>query len=109
MYTGTSHHHDEEDHDHDDEGPQGGEEKSLFQQIDLNGVRCYNTTSLTPSTIFRPWDKRFETQDSLESDADEQMILFVPFLSSIKLKSIGLLGPNDEQAPSSLQVYIILS
>jgi hypothetical protein len=97
-------HHEQCDHSHD--GPDRGEESSLFQQIDFAGVRCFNTTATDVTKIFRPWDQRFETENSIESDADEQLILFVPFTSMIKLKSIGILGPNDDTAPASVKVFI---
>jgi hypothetical protein len=93
--------------DHSNDDPNRGSEFSLYTQIDFEGIRCFN--ALDPAnakTIFRCWDDRFETVNSLESDADEQIILFIPFISNIKLKSILLLGQPGESNPKLLKVFI---
>lgn len=33
---------------------------------------------------------------NLESDADEQLLIYIPFLQVIKLHSIAINGPEDE-------------
>lgn len=55
--------------------------------------------------VFKPWEHRFD-ETALESDADDQIILFVPFTSSVRLKSIALLGPPDNHAPAHLKVFV---
>jgi hypothetical protein len=53
----------------------------------------------------KPWDLRFDPE-YIESDADEQLIIFVPFTGSVKLTSIAVLGPPDAHAPSHFKVFI---
>jgi hypothetical protein len=44
----------------------------------------------------------------LESDADEQLLLYIPFTQVIKLYSIAIKGPEDEgKITSSLFIHII--
>ncbi|EGF83993.1 hypothetical protein BATDEDRAFT_85497 [Batrachochytrium dendrobatidis JAM81] len=96
-----------DEHDHDHDGPDRGEEVTLISQIDLDNVRCLNEAiSGSVKKVFRPWDKRFDEGQFVESDADEQLIIFIPFVSSVKLKSIALLGNNDASAPSCMKVFI---
>ena len=41
----------------------------------------------------------------LESDADEQLLIFVPFTGDVKLKSITLAVPADDSHPTKLKVF----
>ncbi|KAJ3258839.1 PITH domain-containing protein 1 [Boothiomyces macroporosus] len=84
-----------------------GAEMSLYSQIDLNSTTCLNAENEESfNDIFKPWDDRFDTTKVLKSDADEQLIMYIPFTSSVKLKSIALLGLNDDSQPRKLKVYI---
>ena len=38
---------------------------------------------------FKPYDERASTARCLQSDADEQLILFVPFTGAVTLRSIA--------------------
>ncbi|KAH6571922.1 hypothetical protein BASA50_009965 [Batrachochytrium salamandrivorans] len=108
--SGEAHQHDhghDHGHDHDHDGPDRGEEVTLFSQIDLDSVRCLNeATQGSARKVFRPWHQRFDESEYIESDADEQLIIFIPFTGSVKLKSIALLGFNDATAPSNMKVFI---
>ncbi|KAJ3270486.1 hypothetical protein HDV01_007793 [Terramyces sp. JEL0728] len=84
-----------------------GADMSLFSQINLNATRCLNAESENAfNDVFKPWDDRFDTSKVVRSDADEQLIMYIPFTSSIKLKSIAILGLNDDSGPSKIKVYI---
>ncbi|CAO3671023.1 unnamed protein product [Umbelopsis vinacea] len=41
----------------------------------------------------------------VESDADEQLIIFIPFTGSVKLRSICLRSGHGDYAPSKLKIY----
>ncbi|KAJ3323453.1 hypothetical protein HDV06_001730 [Boothiomyces sp. JEL0866] len=84
-----------------------GAEMSLYSQINLTSTRCLNAEDENAfNDIFKPWDDRFDISRVVKSDADEQLIMYVPFTSNIKLKSIAILGLNDHSQPSKLKVYI---
>lgn len=83
------------DHDHDHGEDVGGEEWSLYTQVDLPRSRVLNaahpTTALT--AILRPYHARGDTTlPVVTSDADEQLLIFLSFVSPVKVKSICLIG-----------------
>ncbi|CAG8622328.1 14834_t:CDS:2, partial [Dentiscutata heterogama] len=78
-----SHEHDEHNHD----GPDRGTETSLYSCIDRDNVRCLN-------------------ESAPESDVDEQLILFIPFTGSVKLKSISIKSGPGDSCPSKMKAYI---
>lgn len=101
-------------------------EYSLFKHIDIPHVVALNgadgnglpsaprgsngsiaSTSLTPvQQIFKPFDNRFEELPYLESDCDQELIIFIPFTGCIKLKSIAILGGPGEKAPATMKAYV---
>ncbi|RIB16202.1 galactose-binding domain-like protein [Gigaspora rosea] len=94
-----SHCHDEhESHEHEDEhnhdGPDRGTETSLYSRIDRENVRCLNESSPGLGKNF------------VESDVDEQLILFIPFTGSVKLKSISIKSGPGNSCPSKMKAYI---
>ncbi|KAL2913984.1 hypothetical protein HK105_206422 [Polyrhizophydium stewartii] len=95
------------DHGHDHDGPDRGAEFTLYTQIAFDSVRCLNeAVDGSARTVFKPWDQRFDQTKVLASDADEQLIVFIPFTGSVKLKSIAVLGFNDLSAPSKMKAFI---
>ncbi|CAO3599888.1 unnamed protein product [Absidia cylindrospora] len=102
-----THCHDEHcDHDHDDL-PGAGDQFSLYPRIHLDNVRCLNETRPDSATsIIRPWHDRMANTEYLESDADEQLLIFVPFTGSVKLRSICLRTDVGDQAPATMKVFI---
>ncbi|KAI0028976.1 galactose-binding domain-like protein [Vararia minispora EC-137] len=89
-------HHDHgHEHDHDHDMPGGGPQDNLFVHIDRENVVALNSTS-QGSTVIKPWHERTDETKFVESDADDQLILRVPFTGSVKLRSLLLkTGPAD--------------
>ncbi|KAL6070721.1 PITH domain-containing protein [Balamuthia mandrillaris] len=106
---GDHHHHGgacAHEHNHEPE-LERGEEYSLYKYIDTTGVRCLNEQEAGSIVqIFKPWDQRLQTEDKVESDADEQLIIHIPFTASIKLKAICVIGGNNGQSPSKMKAWI---
>jgi len=105
-------HHDDDSHIHPDEGPSD----LLYSSISLSQVTSLNTTSSTSArNVFKPWNERNrgdapgeegDTSLFLESDADDQLVLRVPFEGSCKLKSILLkCGPGQDLTPDSVVLF----
>ncbi|KAJ3341954.1 hypothetical protein HDU93_003775 [Gonapodya sp. JEL0774] len=96
-------------HDHDgDDGPDRGNEQTLFKHIDVDNVRALNADATPPSdvkSVFKPWDQRFDTEKFVSSDADDQLIVHIPFTGSVKVKSIAVLGAGDH-APAKMNAFI---
>ncbi|KAI9319097.1 galactose-binding domain-like protein [Dichotomocladium elegans] len=103
-----SHHcHDEHcDHDHGDL-PGSGDQFLLYSRIDRDNVRCLNEAERDMGKdVIKPWNERMDNVKFLESDADEQLIVFVPFTGSVKLRSICIRTHPGDAAPSLLKVFI---
>lgn len=99
------HEHHDDDHvcDHSEDGPDRGMEFSLYQRIDLARVRCLNervTDSIR--TVFKSYENRLDTNQFVESDADDQLIIYIPFTGSVKLKAIALYALG-ETAPREMR------
>ncbi|EKM78576.1 hypothetical protein AGABI1DRAFT_114200 [Agaricus bisporus var. burnettii JB137-S8] len=92
------------DHDHDHDAADLGPQDSLYSHIDRANVVALNTSKLG-EVVIKPWDKRLDEAESLESDADDQMIIRVPFTGSVRLRAVLLkTGPGD-QTPRKVQIY----
>jgi len=88
--------HESTDHDHDHDSADLGPKDNLFSQIDRDNVVALNASG-PGSAIIKPWHERLDEEKSIESDADDQMIIRIPFTSSVKLRSLLLkTGPTDQ-------------
>ncbi|CAL5208461.1 unnamed protein product [Lathyrus oleraceus] len=76
----------------------------LLDFIDWTGVECLNqsTTHSLPNAIKQGY--REDEGLHLESDADEQLLLYIPFTQVIKLYSIVIKGPEDE-GPKTVKLF----
>lgn len=91
------HEHDD-GHDHDHTAPiPTNQNQSLYAQIDTSKVICLNAVARGlqqhtqySSTFLKPQDNRFDCSTYLESDADCQLVVHVPFVGNCKLFSIIL-------------------
>eukprot|EP00124_Ichthyophonus_hoferi_P003132 Ihof_evm2s254 gene=Ihof_evmTU2s254 len=93
-------------HDHDHDSPEKGIEYSLYKYIDSSKVSCLNeSNSGSAVKIFKSWDQRFDTTKFLESDTDDQLIIFVPFTGVVKIKSIKIIGPEGDSHPKNLKIF----
>jgi len=57
------------------------------------------------SNAIKPWDKRLDDTEFVESDADDQLILRIPFTGSVKLRSLLIRSGPGEQTPSKVCLY----
>lgn len=90
-----SHHHDHDhghghdhDHDHDDHGDPSAQEyqttpeKLLYDQIDFPKVSTLNEEEPRSgeAILKKTWAQRLDAEPVLESDADEQLLMHVPYV-----------------------------
>ncbi|KAK9729627.1 hypothetical protein K7432_000145 [Basidiobolus ranarum] len=100
------HHHHHHDHNHDDD-IEAALKDTLFSKIDVDRVRCLNESEPGASRrVFKPWHERLDTTKFVESDCDEQLIIYVPFTGSVKLKSISIRGGPGAKSPAKMKVII---
>jgi len=94
---------DECDHDAD---PERGFEETLYPYIDLPQVTCLNEiTDGAGRKCLRPWSDRADPDRFVESDADEQLILFIPFTGNVKLKAIIVVTENNDTRPTVMKAF----
>ncbi|KAG6750632.1 hypothetical protein Peur_027643 [Populus x canadensis] len=76
----------------------------LLDFIDFSGVECLNQS---PSHSLSNAIKQGYREDdglNLESDADEQLLIYVPFNQVVKLHSIAIKGP-EEEGPKTVKLF----
>lgn len=58
-------------------------------------------------SVFRPWEQRLNsTGGYLESnEGDPELIIFIPFTSDVKIKSISIVGGADGTSPAKMRVF----
>lgn len=112
-----SHHCEDEHHSHSHTAPiPTNPQQSLFQYIDdskvvtLNGIPYPSNRQPITSTFLKSNDDRFDCSKYLQSDADNQLILHIPFTSTCKLFSIILRNNKDDDenelsTPKIVKIY----
>ena len=83
---------------------------SLLSYVDLENVRGLNLSEPDAlRKVFKPYDKRRDTEDYIESDADEELLIYIPFTDIVKIKGLTLVGGtegDDTSAPSDAKLFI---
>ena len=82
-HSGHSHSHGD-GHDHSDDITPALQ-YSLYQHIDFDGVTTLNEseTDSGKAIVKKTWAERLQEQPELESDADEQILMHIPFVLSV--------------------------
>ncbi|KAF2459003.1 PITH domain-containing protein [Lineolata rhizophorae] len=80
----------------------------LYEQIDFGAVTTLNeaTPRSGAAVVQKTWAQRLEPQPELESDADEQLLMMVPFTGQVRLHSILLRTSPTASAPRTLKVFL---
>ncbi|KAL7606904.1 PITH domain-containing protein At3g04780 [Lactuca sativa] len=76
----------------------------LLDFIDWTGVECLNQNTTHPYPNALKQGYREDEGLNLESDADEQLLIYIPFTQVIKLHSIVIKGP-EEEGPQTVKLY----
>ena len=83
---------------------------SLLSYVDLPRVRCLNVADAdSVEGIFKTYDRRRDTTEFIESDADDELLLYVPFTEVVKIKGLTIVGgteASDSSAPSKATLFI---
>lgn len=82
-HSGHGHGHDHSGHDHDHDHSDDitpAIQSLLYDQIDFSAVETLNeeTPRAGASILQKTWAQRLEAEPELASDADEQLLMFVP-------------------------------
>ncbi|KAL1876908.1 hypothetical protein VTK73DRAFT_8985 [Phialemonium thermophilum] len=100
-------HHDHAGHDHSDDITPALQ-FSLYQHINFDEVTTLNEAQYGSgkAILKKTWAERLEPEPELASDADEQLIVNIPFTGQVKLHSILIRTCNSDSAPRTLKVFI---
>ncbi|KAL8731300.1 MAG: hypothetical protein Q9166_003524 [cf. Caloplaca sp. 2 TL-2023] len=118
-----SHHHDHAGHSHqghrdDDHGHGHGHDHSneiepalqtlIWKQIDFESIRTLNESEPDQGAkiVEKTWPQRLNREPMLESDADEQLLMFVPFTGVLKLHSLLIRSSVASSAPKTLKLFL---
>jgi len=113
-------HHCHDEHDHGDHGghSHGAHDHSddiipalqysLYQHISFDEITTLNesTSGSGKAIVKKTWAERLQDEPELESDADEQILMNIPFTGQVKLHSILLRTSNSSSAPLTLKIFI---
>ncbi|KAK7206586.1 galactose-binding domain-like protein [Myxozyma melibiosi] len=80
--------------------------QSLYKHINIDQVTTMNESEPDAGKgVIKPWSERYDTTKILESDADEQLIMFIPFTGMVKLYSLLLRTAPTSSAPRTLKLF----
>mmetsp|Transcript_41219 Transcript_41219/g.78733 ORF Transcript_41219/g.78733 Transcript_41219/m.78733 type:complete len:205 (-) Transcript_41219:304-918(-) len=94
-------------HDHDCADQECGG-TSLYGYIDHPKVRVLNSSNPEAvEAILGPWDRRQARDHTpLESDDDDpELLLYIPFTSDVKIRSIMVVGGDDGTSPNQMRAF----
>lgn len=97
-------------HDHDDDShvkPDQGDQDLLYSSIDRDRVIALNeSVAGSAAATIKSWQHRTDPQPELISDTDDQLIIHIPFTSSVKLSTF-LFRPSSQPllTPSVIKLY----
>ena len=85
----SGHCHDEHDHSHGHEGHDHSDDitpalqYSLYQHINFDEITTLNESEAHSgkAIVKKTWAERLEEQPELESDADEQLLIHIPYVT----------------------------
>ncbi|KAE8670936.1 PITH domain-containing protein [Hibiscus syriacus] len=76
----------------------------LLDFIDWSGVECLNQCSQAGNSLLAILGYREDEGLNLESDADEQLLIYIPFTQVVKLHSIVVKG-SEEEGPKTVKLF----
>ncbi|CAI9781698.1 unnamed protein product [Fraxinus pennsylvanica] len=76
----------------------------LLDFVNWSGVECLNQSSSNSLSNALKQGYREDESLNLESDADEQLLIYIPFIQVIKLHSIIIKGP-EEEGPKTVKLF----
>ncbi|KAI5448961.1 hypothetical protein NCC49_005725 [Naganishia albida] len=105
-----AHAHDSHDHSHSPppDSSAAGDQNSLFSIIDREHVIALNAQGGEESgkNVIKPWDQREDESLFCESDADDSLIIHIPFTAQVKLRSITIKSGPGGYTPAKAVLFI---
>ncbi|EDR09445.1 uncharacterized protein LACBIDRAFT_319047 [Laccaria bicolor S238N-H82] len=81
--------------------------KSLLEYLDLSQLECLNESSSHKfESIVSGKAKNTSGNNYLLSDADEQLLLTIPFNQSVRVRSIAIQSSSIDHAPKTIKLLV---
>ncbi|CAL1373400.1 unnamed protein product [Linum trigynum] len=96
-------------HDHSCEDHDCSSDWSLYKHIDLAKVSALNeAVPGSVKSVFKAWEHRLNFSGELlqSNDGDSELLVYVPFTSDVKIKSISIVGGPERTSPSRMRAFI---
>ncbi|TDL22803.1 DUF1000-domain-containing protein [Rickenella mellea] len=85
---------------------EGSGATNLYSVIDRQSVHGLGLdVPESAKAVIKPWDERDDTAAFAESIVDDQLVIHVPFVQSVRVRSILLKLGRGEVTPTHLRVY----
>ncbi len=80
----------------------------LTEAVNLQGLYCLNESIVgSAKKIFKPKDQMLERESFLESNkGDPELLIYIPFNSAVKMKSMTMIGGEGGTSPSIIKLYV---
>ncbi|KAJ7231439.1 PITH domain-containing protein [Mycena haematopus] len=79
---------------------------SLLQHVDITQLNCLNESSAHTFASIVDQKKLNTTPNFLLSDADEQLLLNIPFHQSVRIRAIVVKSSAGERAPKRVKLLV---
>ncbi|WFD00228.1 hypothetical protein MYAM1_002976 [Malassezia yamatoensis] len=104
-----SHEHSACGHAHDDADhvkPGEGQQNLLYASIDRDAISALNEQQQgSAREIVRPYDERMQTEHTLESDVDDDLIITIPFTGSVQIRALILRSGPGPTTPRAIHLF----
>lgn len=116
-----SHHHSHDhydgeapiDHSHDHEHDHSEDimpalQNHIYSQIDFGAITTLNESEPRSGAaiVQKTWTQRLDPEPELKSDADEQLLMTIPFTAQIRLHSLLIRTSTTSSAPMTLKLHV---
>ena len=80
----------------------------LTDAVNQQGVYCLNESIVgSAKKIFKQRDKMLNREEFLESNkGDPELLIYIPFNSAVKMKSMTMIGGEDGTSPATIKLYV---
>jgi len=81
------------------------EQKDLLEHMDLSHAECLNENPQKPLAYAMKQGYREDDGLALESDADEQLLIHIPFTQVVKMHTLCLKAVDGDRAPKVVKLF----
>ncbi len=80
----------------------------LTEAVNLQGVYSLNESIVgSAKKIFKPKEQMLERESFIESNkGDPELLIYIPFNSAVKMKSMTMIGGEGGTSPSLIKLYV---